>query len=168
VNEHPSSQFLPAGEIDNRIGASARTLSAELHGAMKQIEDKLDSLAERLTLLIGTPQTKGVLSRIEEKVDRAAENQEEIIGKNTLLVVEVAELRKKVEAVEKRMALIEIVFTITRTVIAWSGKVAKATGDSPIMLKVILGLVLWMFSVQGLHTVWPMIRESLKHHHLMF
>lgn len=173
--QHPSAQFLPAGEVDNRINQSAEEVRSEFRVSMKNIEDKVDHMSEQITLLVGTPETKGVLSRIEDSLSLVVDNQADFSRTHqdrvraddafrTKTLDELSAVKRKVETLEKEVAVFKTIITIGTAV--FNG--AKRLSESTWTMKVILAIVTYLAGVYSLHTVWPMVRESIKHHKLMF
>lgn len=172
---HPSMQFLPAGEIDRRIGQASADTRNDFRESMKNIEDKVDHMSEQITLLVGTPETKGVLSRIEDSLALVADNQaafsrthqERVIADDEFrakTLQELSAVKRDVETLKKEVAIFKTVIAISSAVL----RGAKRISDSTWTMKIILAIVAYLASVYSAHTVWPMIRESIKHHRVMF
>lgn len=176
---HPSAQFLPAGEIDRRIleetGKVKETVTHEFRDSMKSIENKVDQMAEQLTLLVGTRETKGVLTRMEESLNTVIENQDnngkiwddrirqdDKFRDNTLR--EFKELKSDVNILKKEMATFKMLVALSSALI----KTGKKISESSWAMTAIIALLTSIFGIQFIHTVIPEIMKIVQHIRSLF
>ncbi|ADW69024.1 hypothetical protein [Granulicella tundricola] len=74
---------LPAGEIDFRIAQSEQRTKQFLEARLNTQDEKLDTMQQDLSALVGTPLVAGMIKDIKTSIDAVRDRQEEQAGKHS-------------------------------------------------------------------------------------